>query len=187
MCKVVVSQSAARIHVPACTRRPTSAFADDAGLLHRAYPLRLSAAKMKRWNPVPFLGRGSSEDSGSDSTAAASSLETALIVINTPIIRRDVFATVWKNGAHASSVAPGRPHRWPKLMNRPGTLGRTQLVYDTVQTEARTAYTTSLATMMRACVVTLRHSLSLADLTGILKTDSSRTSSRETSTHSGTM
>lgn len=54
---------------------------------------------MKRWNPVPFLG-GSYEGSPSDSTStAASSLETALIVINTPIIRRDVFATVWKNAS----------------------------------------------------------------------------------------
>ena len=155
---------------------------DDAGLLHRACALRLSAAKMKRWNPVPFLG-GSSEDSTPDSTAA-SSLETALIVINTPIIRRDVFATVWKNGACASSILSAvSPH--PCVQAEDARRTHTASIRYCADGGANRVYDAFGGDDACVCPRTARN-LSWLDLTGALCTDSFRTSSRETSTRSGT-
>lgn len=50
----------------------------------------------KEWNPVPFLSARS--DTGQASEIA--NLKIALVIINTPIVRKDIFETIWKNCMH---------------------------------------------------------------------------------------
>lgn len=49
----------------------------------------------KEWNPVPFL----SATNNARHASQAVELKTALVVINTPIVRKDIFETVWKNSS----------------------------------------------------------------------------------------
>lgn len=52
----------------------------------------------KEWDPVPFL----SPSSRKQDTGIGPQLKTALVIINTPIVRKDVFETIWKNCRYSS-------------------------------------------------------------------------------------
>jgi len=73
-------------------------------------------ASVKRWNPLPFLVPRLTQSSSSEADNAVDDdntisnahqdadtkeapLETALIVLNTPIVRKDIFSIVWKNAS----------------------------------------------------------------------------------------
>ncbi|KAK9900048.1 thiamine pyrophosphokinase [Cystobasidium minutum MCA 4210] len=54
-------------------------------------------SNVKEWNPEPFLSPRNSDSN--DTSTIGPQLKTALIIINTPIIRKDIFETVWKNSS----------------------------------------------------------------------------------------
>ena len=54
-----------------------------------------SDAIVKRWEPASFFdGQGGIQSRSTDLLSS----ETALVVINTPIARKDIFSTLWASG-----------------------------------------------------------------------------------------
>jgi hypothetical protein len=53
---------------------------------------------MKRWDPESFLRPQIA------SSTTQRDLQTALVIINTPIVRLDVFETIWQNGPFCAAI-----------------------------------------------------------------------------------
>lgn len=67
-----------------------------------------SSSAVRRWNPGAFLSPPSSSSSAAGSSSSTS--PQAMVILNLPIARLDVFCRIWSLSASASALSSLRDH-----------------------------------------------------------------------------